>query len=539
MLGAKGSRAPTERRVRDLLDQQAALRELAVAVAELRPPEVIYELVAKQAAGVAGVGSGAVVRFRADGLGEVVGSWRMGSKHTGSLIPLDGTAGVALVARTGRPARMNGSEAPSTHEPATSGLLGGVAVPIRVSRELWGSLLVVARGEERIPGDLEERLGIFADLVGLAITNTDTSARLLAQATSDPLTGLLNHRAFQERVEGEVGRAKRYGRPLALVLLDLDHFKSINDAYGHQEGDTALMQAARLLERGARAGDVLGRIGGDEFALLLPETSADEAHEVAERWAAEFRAAPVGVATHLTMSAGVCDLSHANGSLELLRLADSALYWAKSQGRNTVVLYSPDVVHELSDDDRGDRLQRMESFLAIRSLARSIDAKEHPNEDHSERVASLVHRLAEAAGWKPARVAQLAEAARIHDVGKICVPDAVLLKPASLDPDEYELVKGHVVLGAQMASEALSDEQVLWIVQHHERFDGTGYPNALTGAQISEGACLLALADSWDAMTTARSYSPAKPEREALDECLSLAGRQFSPAACKALEVVF
>jgi diguanylate cyclase (GGDEF)-like protein len=538
MLGAKAGRAPTEGRVRDLLDQQAALRELAVAVAELRPPEVIYELVAKQAAGVAGVGSGAVVRFRADGLGEVVGSWRMGSKHTGSLIPLDGAAGVALVARTGRPARMNGSEASSTHESATSVLLGGVAVPIRVSRELWGSLLVVARGEERIPPDLEERLGIFADLVGLAITNTDTSARLLAQATSDPLTGLLNHRAFQERVESEVGRAQRYGRPLALVLLDLDHFKSINDAYGHQEGDAALMQAARLLEQGARAGDVLGRIGGDEFALLLPETSADEAQEVAERWATEFRAAPVGVATHLTMSAGVCDLGHANGSLELLRLADSALYWAKSQGRNTVVLYSPEVVHELSDDDRGDRLQRMESFLAIRSLARSIDAKEHPNEDHSERVASLVHRLAEAAGWKPARVAQLAEAARIHDVGKICVPDEVLLKPASLDPDEYELVKGHVALGAQMAREALSDEQVLWIVQHHEHFDGTGYPNALTGAQISEGACLLALADSWDAMTTARSYSPAKPEREALDECLSLAGRQFSPAACKALEVV-
>jgi diguanylate cyclase (GGDEF)-like protein len=265
---------------------------------------------------------------------------------------------------------------------------------------------VVARAEEETPPDLEERLGIFADLVGLAITNTDTSARLLSQATSDPLTGLLNHRAFQERVESEVSRAQRYGRPLALVLLDLDYFKSINDAYGHQAGDAALMHAARLLEMGARAGDILGRIGGDEFALLLPETSAEEALPIAERWAAEFRAAPVGVAAHLTMSAGVCDLTHANGSRELLRLADGALYWAKSQGRDTVVAYSPDIVYEFSDSDRADRMQRMQSLTAIRSLARLIDAKDSPNGEHSERVAAFARRLAEAAGWSPARVAE-------------------------------------------------------------------------------------------------------------------------------------
>ena len=149
----------------------------------------------------------------------------------------------------------------------------GIAVPIRVRRELWGSLLAVVRPGEELPRDVEERLGIFADLAGLAITNADTSAHLLAQATSDPLTGLLNHRAFQLRVENEVRRAQRYGRPLALVLLDLDHFKTINDAYGHQAGDSALMQAADILGAGARAGDILGRIGGDEFALLLPETT--------------------------------------------------------------------------------------------------------------------------------------------------------------------------------------------------------------------------------------------------------------------------
>ena len=537
------SRLSPEERVRDLLGQQAALRELAVAVAEMRAPDVIYELVAKEAAGVAGVDSGAVVRFRVDGVAEVVGSWRMGGRQTGSLIRLDGEAGVAIVARTGRPARTNGSEPSSVYDPRAHRTAGsspaGVAVPIRVGRELWGSVLVVARAEKEIPTDLEERLAVFTDLVGLAIANTDTSARLLAQATSDPLTGLLNHRAFQERVESEVGRAQRYGRPLSLVLLDLDYFKCINDAYGHQAGDAALMQAARLLERGARAGDVLGRIGGDEFALLLPETSAGDALPIAERWAAEFRAAPVGVAAHLTMSAGICDLSHANGSQELLQLADGALYWAKTKGRDTVILYSPDVVYELSDSDRADRLQRLQALMSIRSLARSIDAKEYPDEEHSERVAGLVRRLAEAAGWPPVPVAQLAEAALIHDVGKIGIPFDVLLKPAPLTPEEYELVKGHAALGAQMAREALTDEQALWMEQHHERFDGTGYPNGLAGAQISEGAGLLALADSWDVMTTVRNYSPAKPEQEALAECLSLSGSQFSPTACKALASIF
>lgn len=531
------NRSPAKERVGELLDQQAALRELAVAVAEMRAPEVIYELVAMEAAKVAGVDSGAVVRFRVDGVAEVVGSWRMGGSQIGSLLPLEGAEGVAIVARTGHSSRTNGSKPSNGHAVSVSS--PGVAVPIRVRRELWGSVLVVARPEEELPPDLEERLGIFADLAGLAITNADTSAHLLAQATSDPLTGLLNHRAFQQRVENEVRRAQRYERPLALVLLDLDHFKSINDAYGHQAGDAALMQAASLLETGARAGDVLGRIGGDEFALLLPETIAEGACAIAQRCAAEFRAAPVGVASHLTMSAGVCDLTQAKDSRELLQLADGALYWAKNQGRDNVVVYSPEVVLELSDTDRADRLQRSQSLTSILSLARSIDAKDSPNEEHSERVAGFVRRLAEAAGWPEIPVAQLAEAARIHDVGKICIPDEILLKPGELTPAEYELVKAHAALGAQMAREALNDEQALWIEQHHERVDGTGYPKGLTGAEISEGAGLLALADSWDVMTTVRSYSPAKSEPEALAECVSLAGAQFSPTACKALASIF
>ena len=540
----RGDSESLDGRLRDLLGQQAALRELAVAVGEMRAPEVIYELVAKEASEVACVGSGAVIRFRVDGFGEVVGSWRMGSRHTGSLIPLDGSADIAIVARTGRAARTKAPNVMRPYEPVTEQpspavtLAGGVAVPIRVRRELWGCLLVVAAAGEQIAPDLEERLGIFADLIGLAITNTDWSTHLLSQATSDPLTGLLNHRAFQERVESEVGRAQRYERPLALVLLDLDHFKSINDAYGHQAGDAALVQAARLLEAGARVGDVLGRIGGDEFALLLPETSAEQAVLIADRWADGFRAAPVGVAAHLTTSVGVCDLSHANGSRELLHLADNALYWAKSQGRDNVAAYSPESMAEPSGAARDDRMQRLQSFTAIHSLTHSVDAKDSPTREHSRRVSGLAQQLAEASGWTPTHAALLAQAALIHDIGKIGVPEHILRKPGPLTADEYELIKTHPALSAQMARDSLDDEQVVWIEQHHERYDGEGYPSGLAGAGISEGAALLALADSWDAMTTGRSYRPAKAEPEALAECLSLAGSQFSPSACTALAAI-
>ena len=288
----------------------------------------------------------------------------------------------------------------------------------------------------------------------------------------------------------------------------------------------------------ARSGDVLGRIGGDEFGLLLPETNAEQARSIAERWARDFRAAPVGVAADLTMSVGVCDLIHAGGSRELLRLADNALYHAKTRGRDTIVIYSPDAVPDISDTDRADRLERMQAFTAIRSLARLIDAKEPMAEHHSERVAAFVQPLAEAAGWPLGRIAELADAALIHDVGKISVPDYVLCKPAALTPAEYEMIKPHAALGAQMANDCVSDEQSLWIAQHHERFDGAGYPNGLADAQITEGAALLALADSWDVMTTERRYSPPRPEKEALADCLSLAGAQFSPAACQALAAV-
>jgi diguanylate cyclase (GGDEF)-like protein len=358
---------------------------------------------------------------------------------------------------------------------------------------------------------------------------------LEGRAFTDPLTRLANHRAFQERLQAEVARAQRHARPLALALIDVDHFKSINDTAGHAAGDRVLAALGARLRALLRSEDVLARIGGDEFALLLPETDEAEARLVLERARDELERGPLVDAIRVRISAGICELERAGDAETLMRLADGALYWSKEHGRNVTAVYDPATVHELSATERLDRLQRSQTIAGIHALARAIDAKDPSTREHSERVAALAARLAQLRGWSPERVALLHEAALVHDVGKIGIPDAVLLKPGRLDAADYEQVKQHAALGARIVADVLDAEQVAWIRSHHERPDGRGYPDALRGDEIPEGAALLAVADCFDVMTVARPYSRPKSEADALAECRSLVGAQFTSASVAAL----
>jgi diguanylate cyclase (GGDEF)-like protein/putative nucleotidyltransferase with HDIG domain len=357
---------------------------------------------------------------------------------------------------------------------------------------------------------------------------------LLDQALTDPLTGLANHRAFQERLHAEVARARRHDRPLTLAMIDLDRFKQINDLAGHATGDRVLAELGARLRSALREEDLLARIGGDEFALLLPETDEPAAHAVLERVRRMLERDPLVDGIHVTISAGICGIDRAGDAETILRLADGALYWSKEQGRNVTHVYDPGTVRELSAAERLARLERSHALAGIRALARAIDAKDPSTREHSERVAALAARLAHALGWPPDRVALLHEAALIHDVGKIGIPDAVLLKPGRLDAAEYEQVKEHAAMSARIVEDILVPEQVAWILAHHERPDGRGYPAGIT--DIPAGAALLAAADSFDVMTVARPYSRAKSEPEALAECRALVGEQFTAEAVAALE---
>jgi diguanylate cyclase (GGDEF)-like protein len=284
-----------------------------------------------------------VARYEADHA-VILGAFGRHSSGVGTRIPLAGGASLAVAHRTGRPTRVDfGALEPDDPARLLAELHGhvqAVAAPIIVGACVRGGLMVATTRLGGLPEGAEERLARFAKLIALILVNAEARRELEARASTDPLTGLANHRAFHDRLAIEVGRAVRHGRALALVMLDLDHFKRVNDTHGHLVGDAILADVARRLRGQIRPGDMLARIGGEEFALLLPETDAVGGWQVAERAREAVRAEPFSTAGRLTLSAGVCDLEGAGGAGELVALADRALYGAKDRGRDGSVVHS-------------------------------------------------------------------------------------------------------------------------------------------------------------------------------------------------------
>ena len=518
-----------------LAAEQGALRRVATAAADGGEPDQIYALVAAEAAELLQANAAGVLRFETPDRALVMGSWSAtpgGRYEPGAWVEVRPGSDIEKMRLSGRPWRID------SHEPgspvARLGYSCSVIAPVSVGGELWGMLAVTSAEVGGLPSDAAARLTAFGDLLATAISNTEARAALAARASTDPLTGLANHRAFHERLAVEVRRAVRYGRPLSVAVIDVDGFKEVNEIGGHELGDRILAAIAGRLSTMTRADDTLARIGGDEFAWLLPETDRMQAFVALERARNEIGASELAP-TPITISVGICDTLTSEDPSRLFHLADGALYWSKVHGRNVCWIYDPDVVHELSAQERAEHLERSQALVGLRALARAIDAKDPTTRRHSERVSDLVVKLAVERGWPAERVRLLAEAALVHDVGKIGVPDAVLLKDGPLDEDEYEQIKQHAELGALIVEDVLLPEQVEWVRAHHERPDGLGYPRGLGQAAIPEGAALLAVADAYDVMTLSRPYSAPKSPAEALAECRALAGRQFTVQAVAAL----
>jgi diguanylate cyclase (GGDEF)-like protein len=332
---------------------------------------------------------------------------------------------------------------------------------------------------------------------------------------ADPLTGCLNRRGFGERFEAELNAAERSGQPLALLQIDLDRFKEINDTQGHAAGDVLLIWVVRTLQEALRPTDWVGRLGGDEFAVLLPGASRGNAVEVADRMRdalTERAPASIGIAVFPIDGAGPEELHH---------VADGELYASKT---------------DRAGGDFG-ALARKELSWAT-TLASAVDTRMAVQHEHSSNVGEYAAAIGRQLGRDDDEIGMLRMAGILHDVGKVVVPDKVLRKTGPLTAEEYEQIKPFPAAGAELVGRIEGMEPIVpWIRHSHERVDGAGYPDGLKGDAIPLGARIIRVADAYDSMTSKRTYRPALPVSQVLCELRAGAGVQFDPDCVTALEI--
>ena len=379
--------------------------------------------------------------------------------------------------------------------------------------------------------DISDRKAMEQEREALLTQTEQLLADALERADHDPLTGLLNHRAFYKRLKEALDSSSASGRSGAVLLIDLDNFKFFNDAYGHLAGDDVLRRLSAAFRAVCRPSDVLARFGGDEFALLLPDVSAAEA----SAWADALRSAvsevsyrPPGYETSIpfTLSVGIaCFPEDAAGRTALMEAADAKLRVSKSGGDAE----SPAV------SVRRSLAESVGGFTMLDALVTAVDNKDRYTRRHSEGVMEGCRQIARALGLDAGTQRTLEIAALLHDVGKIGVPDAILRKPSQLSDADFEAVKQHPVMGAVIVGAVPGFEGTLAAIRHHhERWDGGGYPGGLVGEETPLPARLMAVADAYSAMTTDRPYRKGMAPEKARAILEDGAGSQWDPACVQA-----
>jgi diguanylate cyclase (GGDEF)-like protein len=379
---------------------------------------------------------------------------------------------------------------------------------------------------------------LVGPLVAIALYQRSVYSALKAMrlALTDPLTGLGNHRHFHERLQHDLDKAQEEGFALTLCLLDVDDFKQINDRFGHPAGDRVLAQVAARLRQGGEA----FRLGGDEFALLLPRRDEHEGLSIARSVIERVAETECDFAGTLSMSAGIATYpQHGVERSELVRVADSALYLAKEQGKNTVRVYRPDVI-ELAELRRlAEGPDRAARLRAAASLAHAVDARDAYTGSHSYMVGELAARVALRMGLDAEAIELTRLAGSLHDLGKLAIPEEILRKPGPLNEAERLVLERHPQIGYRMLDSLGVEPVASWVLHHHERWDGNGYPERKAGREIPLGARILFVADAYDAMTTDRVYRGRLSHDRAIAELERCAGTQFDPDVVTAFTAEF
>jgi diguanylate cyclase (GGDEF)-like protein/putative nucleotidyltransferase with HDIG domain len=371
-------------------------------------------------------------------------------------------------------------------------------------------------------------IALVGPLVAIALYQRSVYSALKAMrlALTDPLTGLGNHRHFHERLQRDLDKAQIEGVPLTLCLLDIDNFKQINDRYGHPVGDRVLAQVAARLRQGGEA----FRLGGDEFALLLPRRDEQESLSIAQSVIERVSEVECEHGDRVFISGGIATYpQHGVERSELVRVADSALYLAKEHGKNRVRVYRPDLL-ELAELRRlAEGPDRAARLRAAASLAHAVDARDAYTGSHSYMVGELAARVAQRMGLEGEQVELTRLAGSLHDLGKLAIPEEILRKPGPLNEAERLVLERHPQIGFRMLDSLGVEPVASWVLHHHERWDGGGYPERLGGERIPLGSRILFVADAYDAMTSDRVYRSRLSHERAIAELERCAGTQFDP----------
>jgi diguanylate cyclase (GGDEF)-like protein len=436
-----------------------------------------------------------------------------------------------------------------------------LCLPISYGETLLGVLNVESRDENAFAPQDVLILNTLADLLATALHNSFVFRKLQQQSITDGLTGIKTRRFFWEALSSEWKRASRSGRPFSVVLVDLDKFKEVNDSLGHLEGDLVLARVGRLLEQKCRQSNVVARYGGDEFIILMPETGIEQAQVLAERLRLWVATDPMLEEHHITGSFGVASFPVHGFSMEdLIRVADAGMYVAKHAGGNQVS--TSDVFGEGSAVQRQLVSGYIEGFLqrehngpehleelvttlrklcgredekdhkaikeAVEALSRAAELREHNAAGHGEQCSHYTGMIARGLNLSGQEVEDLTFAGRVHDVGKLFIPDRVLNKAGALTEDEFAVIKKHPQVGAEVLRAIPEIEHVAQAVEsHHEAFDGNGYPRGLKGEDIPLYGRIVAVADAYVNMTSDRSFAPPKTDEQALAELGKQSGIRF------------
>ena len=550
------------------------------AIATLNPDEMLVKITEQLEAGLThdhiGIG---VLDYSTR---ELVIQAEAGSRRgmLGQRIPLG--AGLAgHVARNGQMAVYNASSpADAVLKPLLADSVAAIALPVFYAEQLHGILYV----ESSKPVDFSEEevllLRTLADLIAGALHNALTFQKAQEQAITDGLTGVKTHRFFMEALSAEWKRSTRAGRAFALVLMDLDRFKFVNDFYGHLEGDLVLQRVGHILEANCRRSDVVARYGGDEFVILMPETNMEHARQLATKLRGWVSADPLLREKNISASFGIaCYPLHGSTPQELIQVADASMYLSKHQGGNAVSTadhFDPNEAKKWKRDvleaylgvtlkrlfstgpeafeEIYSRLKQFTESLAateinggaastnaqgpaalpqavldtVTSLAFAIDAKDHYTQGHSQKVSAYAALIAEALGMSDAEVEEIRLGAVLHDIGKVAIPESILNKSGPLNPDEWDTMKSHVTFGAKILDPLTPLARIReMVLHHHEYFDGSGYPDGLSREQIPLGSRIIAVADAYDTITSDRTYKKARAAEEALAELERCSNAQF------------